>query len=154
MKTQQPIKRTGFSLVELLITVSIIAILIAIGVASYATINRQSRDTKRKSDLEQIRSALEMYRADIGSYPSAGSGSFVAASSATDVLVGLTPSLVSTYLPVIPTDPKSTQSYMYKATNPSGGDYYGYCLSALLESEDPQDTCTPSVGQTYGVKNP
>ncbi len=147
-------KNSGFSLVELLITVSIIAILIAIGVASYATINRQSRDTKRKSDIEQIRSALEMYRADNGSYPSAGSGSWVAASSATDALIGLTPSLVSTYLSVVPRDPKSAQNYMYLASNPSGGAYYGYCLSALLESENPTDTCTPSTGHTYGTKNP
>ncbi|MEK7073911.1 MAG: prepilin-type N-terminal cleavage/methylation domain-containing protein [Patescibacteria group bacterium] len=153
MKVQRT-KNSGFSLVELLITVSIIAILIAIGVASYATINRQSRDTKRKSDIEQIRSALEMYRADNGSYPSAGSGSWVAASSATDALIGLTPSLVSTYLSVVPRDPKSTQTYMYVASNPSGGAYYGYCLSVLLESENPTDTCTPSTGQTYGVKNP
>lgn len=146
--------RSGFSLVELLITVSIIAILIAIGVASYATINRQSRDTKRKSDIEQIRSALEMYRADVGSYPTAGAGSWVVTSSSTDPTAGLTPALVSTYLAVVPLDPKSAQSYMYMATNASGGYYYGYCLSALLESENPTDTCTPSAGQTYGVKNP
>ncbi len=147
-------KKQGFSLMELLISVSIIAILVAIGVASYATINRQSRDTKRKSDMEQIRSALEMYRADNGSYPGAGSGNWVAASSSTDVLIGLTPALVSTYLPVVPLDPKAAQSYMYLATNASGGYYYGYCLSALLESENPTDTCAPSTGQTYGVKNP
>ncbi len=141
----------AFSLMELLITVSIISILIAIGIASYTTINKQSRDAKRKSDIEQIRSALEMYRADNGFYPDAGSGSWVVASDAT---TGLTPDLVSTYLPVVPTDPVSTQSYMYQATNQSGSSYYGYCLSADLESEDPSDTCTPSTGQTYGVKNP
>lgn len=145
---------SGFSLIELLVTVSIIAILVAIGVASYATINKQSRDTKRRSNLEQIRSALEMYRADNGSYPSAGSGTWVAASSSTDVLVGLTPSLVPTYMAQVPTDPKSLQSYMYMATNGSGGRYYGYCLSTLLESENPTDTCTPATGQTYGVRNP
>lgn len=150
----QRTKKSGFSLIELLITVSIIAILIAIGVASYATINRQSRDTKRKSDLEQIRSALEMYRADNGAYPGAGSGSWVATSSSTDVLIGLTPQLVPTYLAQVPLDPKSAQSYMYMATNGSGGYYYGYCLSALLESENPTDTCTPATGQTYGAKNP
>lgn len=145
---------SGFSLMELLITVSIIAILIAIGIASYATINKQSRDTKRKSDLEQIRAALEMYRADNGYYPAAGSGSWVIASLATDATVGLTPYLVTTYASVVPTDPRVSQSYMYQATNSSGGHYYGYCVSAALESEDPADTCTPSTGQNYGVKSP
>lgn len=146
----------GFSLVELLITVSIIAILISIGIASYATINKQSRDTKRKGDLEQIRAALEMYRANNGYYPSAGTGSWVVASSATDALVGLTPALVSTYIPVVPTDPKSSQSYMYIATNASSGNYYGYCVSAQMESENPPDTCTATLptNHTYGLKNP
>lgn len=141
---------------ELLITVSIISILISIGIASYATINKQSRDTKRKGDIEQIRAALEMYRATNGSYPSSGSGSWVVASSASDATVGLTPLLVSTYIPVVPQDPKSAQNYMYIATNASGGSYYGYCLSTSMESENPPDTCTATLptGHTYGLKNP
>jgi len=146
----------GFSLMELLISVSIIAILIAIGIASYATINKQSRDTKRKSDMEQIRAALEMYRSDNGFYPPVGVGSWTAASSSTDPLVGLTPSLVSTYIAAVPTDPKPAQSYMYIATNYSGGNYFGYCISVALESENPADTCTVTLpsGYTYGLKNP
>ncbi|MBI5019120.1 prepilin-type N-terminal cleavage/methylation domain-containing protein [Candidatus Gottesmanbacteria bacterium] len=147
---------SGFSLVELLVTVSIIAILIAIGIASYATINKQSRDAKRKSDMEQVRAALEMYRTDNGFYPSVGSGSWTAASSATDALAGLTPILVPTYMGAIPTDPKSSQSYMYLAKNAVGGVYYGYCISSQLESENPADTCTDTLppGHTYGLKNP
>ncbi len=142
----------GFSLVELLITVSIIAILVAIGIASYATINRQSRDTRRKSDLEQIRSALEMYRADNGYYPAANGSSWVVASEPT---LGLTTALVPTYLPIIPTDPSSPdQDYMYQATNVASGLYYGYCISGGLEGEDPTDTCTPAPTHTYGLKNP
>ncbi len=146
----------GFSLVELLVTVSIISILISIGIASYATINKQSRDTKRKGDIEQIRAALEMYRTNVGSYPSSGAGSWVATSSTTDALVGLTPLLVSSYMPIVPTDPKASQSYMYIATNESGGNYYGYCVSAQMESENPSDTCTVALptNHTYGLKNP
>lgn len=147
---------SGFSLVELLITVSIIAILISIGIASYATINKQSRDTKRKGDIEQVRAALEMYRANTGTYPAAGGGSWVVASSATDATAGLTPYLVSTYIPAIPTDPKASQTYMYIATNPSGGNYYGYCVSVQTESDNPPDTCTVTLptDHTYGLKNP
>lgn len=148
--------RAAFTLIELLISVSIIATLIAIGVASYATVNKQSRDTKRKSDLEQLRSALEMYRAENGSYPAAGcavaSCSFVDAS-------GLAGSLVSTYIPSIPTDPRDTGSYKYyyQPTAASGGLYYGYCLSGTLEAVIPADnTCTPNAAesQNFGMKNP
>lgn len=141
--------RRGFTLIEVLVAVTIIAVLISIGVVSYSSINRRSRDAKRKGDVEQLRSALEMYRADNSSYPNIGSGAWANAS-------GLATVLVSTYLPAIPSDPKSTQTYRYKATNLSGGNYYGYCMSALLESEDPNDTCTPDTtnSHNYGVKSP
>ncbi len=142
-------KHKGFTLIEVLVAVTIIAILISIGVVSYGSVNKRSRDAKRKGDVEQLRSALEMYRADTGYYPNAGSGSWADAS-------GLTTTLVATYLPVIPSDPKTTQTYRYQATNLSGGNYYGYCMSALLESENPNDTCTPDTtnSHTYGVKSP
>lgn len=141
--------KKGFTLIEILVAVTIIAVLVSIGVVSYASVNKRSRDTKRKGDVEQLRSALEMYRSDIGSYPNLGGGSWVDAS-------GLSAVLVPTYLPVIPSDPKSTQVYRYKPTNSSGGNYYGYCMSALLESEDLNDTCTPDTTNfhNYGAKSP
>lgn len=145
--------KKGFTLIEILVAVTIIAVLVSIGVVSYASVNKRSRDAKRKGDVEQLRSALEMYRADIGSYPNTGSGSWTDAS-------GLSATLVTPYLPAIPSDPKSTQTYRYKATNVSGGNYYGYCLTAYFESQEEADTCTPdSASQPvgtymYGVKNP
>lgn len=140
---------SGFTLVELMVSVSIIAILIAIGIASYATVNKRSNDTKRKSDVEQIRAALEMYRAENGYYPSLGTGSWADVS-------GLAGVLVSTYMPAIPADPQNSApyTYQYKATDIASGNYYGYCLSATLEIQDPEDTCTPDTNQNYGLKNP
>lgn len=146
--------KKGFTLIEILVAVTIIAVLVSIGVVSYASVNKRSRDAKRKGDVEQLRSALEMYRSDIGSYPdTTGSGSWTDASD-------LSTPLVSTYLPAIPSDPKSSQKYRYKATNSSGGNYYGYCLTAYLESAEENDTCTPDSGSQpvgtymYGVKSP
>lgn len=141
--------RRGFTLIEVLVAVTIVAVLVSIGVVSYGSVNKRSRDAKRKGDAEQLRSALEMYRADIGYYPNTGSGSWADAS-------GLSTVLVATYLPAIPSDPKTTQVYRYKATNPSGGNYLGYCISSLIESENPDDTCTPDTvnSHNYGVKNP
>jgi len=139
----------GFTLVELMVTVSIISILVAIGIASYSSINKRSRDTKRKSDLEQVRSALEMYRAENGYYPSTGAG------SETDVS-NLTGTLSPTFIPALPLDPSNTSPYLYQyqATGLSGGNYYGYCLFGTLETQDPSDSCSPPTGFNYGVKNP
>ncbi len=142
--------QSGFTLMELLISISIIAVLMAIGIASYGTINRQSRDTRRKSDLEQVRSALEMYRADNGYYPTASGGTFV------DIATGLADLVSGGYISALPTDPKSTQVYEYKATSLSGSNYFGYCLSGRLEAEDPSDSCTPDTANShnFGAKNP
>lgn len=59
----------GFTLVELLITISIIGILSAIGLVLYSTVLKQSRDSKRQSDLKSIQLALEQYSNDQGFYP-------------------------------------------------------------------------------------
>lgn len=145
----------GFTLIEILVVISIIAVIIAIAIVSYTTINKQSRDAKRKSDLEQIRSALEMFRSDIGYYPAVGSGSWTNTSGLNtgDSQTGL----VSEYIPAIPTDPKSTQSYFYTASSFVSGNYYNYCLCAQLEFT-PASTLTCSVTApltcNYVVKNP
>lgn len=141
--------KRGFSLMELLVVISIIAALVTISAVSYTTVNKRTRDIKRKSDIEQLRNALLMFRGENNSYPNVGSGSFTNASDLSSVLV-------STYIASIPTDPKSAQVYRYAATDLNNGSYFGYCLSAQLESEDPTDTCTPDSvnSHNYGAKNP
>jgi prepilin-type N-terminal cleavage/methylation domain-containing protein len=68
MKTTHS-RHLGFTLIELLVVVAIIVLLTTIGVVSYAQTNKKARDGKRKADLEQIRSALVLYRTDNGDYP-------------------------------------------------------------------------------------
>ena len=137
--------KKGFTLIEVLVAVTIIAVLVSIGVVSYASVNKRSRDAKRKGDVEQLRSALEMYRADVGSYPDP-SGSL----SWTDAANLSTPLVTSSYLPAIPSDPKSTSKYRYKATS-----LYVYCIEANLETETTTTgTCTPETGYNYGAKSP
>lgn len=140
----------GFTMLEVLVSATIIAVLTAIGIVSYSSVNKRSRDVKRKSDLEQLRSALEMYRSDNGQYPSVGAGSMVNASN-------LSATLVSTYLPAIPEDPAPAQYYQYQAIATSGV-YSGYCVCALLETitSGSESTCTVSLPAScnYGLKSP
>lgn len=62
-------KTKAFTLVELLVTIAIVAILSGIGLGSFGMVQKTSRDGKRKADLEAIRSALEIYKSDTGGYP-------------------------------------------------------------------------------------
>lgn len=59
----------GFTLIEILVAATIIAVLTAIGLVSFSIANRNARDAKRKADLEQVRAALEIFRSDNTSYP-------------------------------------------------------------------------------------
>jgi general secretion pathway protein G len=157
---QMKIQRSGFTLIEVLVAATIIAVLVAIGMVSYSSVNKRSRDAKRRGDLEQMRSALELYRSEYGFYPFVGSGSWTSASDLNtgDPATGLVPS----FMPSVPSDPKSTERYSYKATNVSSGTYYGYCVSAKLETISvTSSTCASSevdpnvqYEHNYGSKNP
>jgi general secretion pathway protein G len=59
----------GFTLIELIVVISIIGILSSLLVANFMNVRQKTRDGVRKKDLEQIRLALETYRIDAGEYP-------------------------------------------------------------------------------------
>lgn len=61
----------GFTLIELMITITIIAILTAAGIFTYTSAQGRARDAKRKSEMEQYKNALEVYaNKNNGFYPS------------------------------------------------------------------------------------
>ncbi len=64
----QVLKR-GFTLVELLVVISIIGILVGVVAVNANTARRQSRDAKRKADLQNVAGALELYRTTKHTYP-------------------------------------------------------------------------------------
>lgn len=65
---------SGFTLVELLIVIIVIAILATISVVAFNGIQQRARDAARASHMELIAKALEMYYIDNGSYPSVSTG--------------------------------------------------------------------------------
>ena len=66
--------RRGFTIVELLIVIVVIAILAAISVVAYNGIQQRARDNIRKQDLAQLAKALKLYSVDNGNHVSTGSG--------------------------------------------------------------------------------
>jgi len=61
--------KSGFSLIELLVTISIIAVLSAVLVANFMGMRERARDAQKIQDLNAIKSALRMYYNDNQSYP-------------------------------------------------------------------------------------
>lgn len=63
-------RHSGFTLVELIIVITVIAILATIAIVSYAVVLRQSHDGKRQSDMTALQTTLEAYYQKNGVYPS------------------------------------------------------------------------------------
>ncbi len=62
-------KNRGFTLVELLIAIAIIGILSTVATVSLTKARRHSRDTKRVSEIQQMRNALLIYSNQKATYP-------------------------------------------------------------------------------------
>ncbi len=67
-------RRTGFTLVEMLVVIGILMLLISLLVAAVTIAKKRAEVTRIRSDLQTIAAALEQYRADFGKYPMRTSG--------------------------------------------------------------------------------
>jgi general secretion pathway protein G len=63
-------RSAGFTLIEVLVVMTILVILAAVGLARYNNSVKTSREAVLKTDLFQMREALDQYYADKGKYPS------------------------------------------------------------------------------------
>ncbi|MEI7477575.1 MAG: prepilin-type N-terminal cleavage/methylation domain-containing protein [bacterium] len=61
-------RKHSFTLIEMLIVVVIIGILAAALIPRLQSVQARARDTKRKADLHQVATALEIYREDNGNF--------------------------------------------------------------------------------------
>lgn len=141
----------GFTLIEVLVSVTIVAVLVAVGVVSYGNVNKRSRNARRYSDIEQIRSAMELYRADAGKYPQ-----YATADNAWADVSGIPDLVPSGYMPAIPQDPSGSDPYLIRMTNKVGSDFFGYCIAGAVEAAVSAQCDTSALGAayTYSLKNP
>jgi general secretion pathway protein G len=67
----KPLKRLepGFTMIEIIIVVAIIGILTTMGMTQYRQSVIYSRESVLKTDLFQLRDAIDQYYADKGTYP-------------------------------------------------------------------------------------
>jgi len=105
----------GFTLIEMLIVIAIVAILASVALINTRGISSSSKDTKRISDLSKIQQTLEVHYIKFGQYPA---DSTFAAMATT---IGLVPN---------PDDPAADRNYGYSVD--PGRQHY--ILSAQLEN--------------------
>lgn len=129
----------GFTLIEILIVIAIIAILASVILVGLGPTQREGRDSRRISDLAEVQNALELYYNHCGWYPGGGSGDCgawsatggesggAAAYTAMVAEVEATTEIGITQLPVDPTN-SGNLVYQYESVTPNS-----YTLAATLE---------------------
>lgn len=103
--TDQKQRLTGFTLVELLVTMTIIALLLSIVSPRYFHNITKAEEVVLKQDLVLMRDALDKYHADTGNYP-----------DMLEALVG------KKYLRKIPVDPVTQSSMTWILIPPAGSE--------------------------------
>lgn len=153
--------KKGFTLIELIVVMSIMGIISVLGISSYTNSFYKAHDARRKDDLRSIMTALQLYYNDHGKYPTAGPNCaygqpdcFVVSGGGSVPVSGpglgnaaWIPDLTSDYIKSLPVDPKNTgggpwekDGYTYAYGNVTA-DGQNFDLVAQLEWHDDSDTC-------------
>jgi len=100
---------SGFTIVELLIVIVVIAILAAISIVAYNGIQKRATITRTTSDLNMINKAILTYHAEHGSYP--------IQSTWNAKIEDFIPEIVPNYASKLPQNPVAGSSarYMYRS---------------------------------------
>ncbi|HON55643.1 MAG TPA: type II secretion system protein [bacterium] len=61
--------KKGFTLIEILIVISVLAVLALIIIPNFVGFDREARISATKANLESLRTAIMLYRAKKGTYP-------------------------------------------------------------------------------------
>jgi prepilin-type N-terminal cleavage/methylation domain-containing protein len=120
MKLSSANKKSGFTFSELLIVVAIIGIMATVSLVVLRDQSARGRDTRRKADLEQIRTALEFHRERFGQYPTTRGrgtqwgnnaafgwlGECASYDDANVAATGFIPGLAPDFIAALPRDPR------------------------------------------------
>lgn len=140
------LKNWGFTLVELLIVISILGVLATIALVSFRGAQGRSRDAQRKSDLKQISTALNLYYSDYGKYPDSSNGQIQACPYNSGNGIGSTctwgtgefTDVRTVYFKALPKDPSSSNNYFYRSLSVDSVPNQGFQIYAKLENTQDQ----------------
>ncbi len=143
-------KDQGFTLIEMLIVVAIIAVLASVVLVGLGPTRRLGRDARRITDLKQAQNGLELYFNKCGYYPGTAQAlSPCGAYSTILTWAELTSALTGSNLGIsnVPSDPTAGSNYIYGAS--AGGT--SYVIGAALEDAGNSALAQDVDGTVNGV---
>ncbi|MES2749720.1 MAG: type II secretion system protein [Patescibacteria group bacterium] len=151
----------GFTLVELLVTITVVSILAAIVYANVGRANPRARDIERQADLRNLQSAIEQYKRKVGRYPAMGYPGGDGLSSEADGLTYIA-GLAPEYIPVLPNDSRRGSALGYSYVTNAAGTSYKIMAVGSVEAETVTnthvmkrcDTSSAAICTTTGVCSP
>jgi prepilin-type N-terminal cleavage/methylation domain-containing protein len=138
-------KNKGFTLIEILIVVAIIAILASVVLVGLGPTQQAGRDARRLSDLSEVQNGLELYYNKCGIYPGGTGGAACTAVTLTSpdgAATGgaynqMATAIIGADLGVssIPVDPSDAGLHVYSYAE-NGANGTSYVLQTVLENPD------------------
>ncbi len=126
-------RQRGFTLIEVMVVVVILALLAAIIVPKIMSRPEQARLVKAKQDILAVENAMDLYKLDNGSYPTLEQGISALVTKPTQPPV---PNDWNGYLKQIPSDP---WGHAYQYTNPGKhGEIDIYSFGPNNANSDPE----------------
>lgn len=124
-------KNGGFTIVELLVVVSIIALIASSVFVLLSRARTKGRDATREQHIKTLQTALDSYYTNARSYPTCSPGQFVPKSDNTDCLS--VPLKGAESISVLPRDPLNQGNYRYFYESADGATYI---ITYYLETGD------------------
>lgn len=109
-KSIKSFNNKGFTLIELMVAIAIIAILAAVGLVVYSTTQKTARISKRLQDLKALNTAIITYQAANGFYPKKPVGATFTCLTNSEGLSASVPAFIPSYMQTMPIDPSNNTS--------------------------------------------
>lgn len=140
--------KKGFTLIEILVVISIVGLLSSVFLVGLAGFRSRGRDARRLADIKSVQQGVEIYYTRCGRYP--GDADCVAGTAGAKTWSALSTALTGTSglgITKVPTDPLGTNDYRYGVS----GDGQSYIIGAVLENVGDRSLDDDVDGTVFGI---